>query len=424
MEDFNPWWFGEEDYIYNEWKNSEVKWVPDILNSFESRPFSLNFIFGPRQVGKTTAVKIYIYEMLINSRNPKSIFYYSCDELSDYNELGEVLDTYLSARDEWGVNSSVIFLDEITFVDEWWRALKSRIDRGVLKNDVIYVLGSASVELLKGRERFPGRRGYGKDILFLPLDFNEYTRKIGGLNISSYTLEELLGDRDVLISNKPFRKGLERIFNTYMVTGGFPISIREYFTRGRVTSMSKKVYLDWIRGDIVRMGLSEKYMKEIISFLLRARLTPISWYHISRDTSINSPNTVRKYVEALEDLLVIKPLYLLSPDGRIMYRKNKKVHFIDPFIYHALSSYVKVDVYDETIVESVVASHLMRIHDIFYWKDGSEVDIVALVGDIQVGFEVKWGVKRGRKPRHITKYYILNKEVLPLFLASIKWNQI
>jgi hypothetical protein len=47
---------------------------------------SLNFVVGPRQVGKTTALKISIHDLL-RRRNPKGTFYYSCDELSDYREL-------------------------------------------------------------------------------------------------------------------------------------------------------------------------------------------------------------------------------------------------------------------------------------------------------------------------------------------------
>lgn len=69
-----------------------------------NRALRLYFLVGPRQVGKTTALKIFIYEQL-KVRDPKSIFYYSCDELSDCRELGEVLDAFLSARRTWGLRA-------------------------------------------------------------------------------------------------------------------------------------------------------------------------------------------------------------------------------------------------------------------------------------------------------------------------------
>lgn len=76
-------------------------------------------------------IKILIYD-LIKYRDPRPIFY-SCDEVADYRELGEIIDNYQSARKEWGIKSSIIFLDEITFVNEWYRAIKSRIDRRIFK---------------------------------------------------------------------------------------------------------------------------------------------------------------------------------------------------------------------------------------------------------------------------------------------------
>ena len=97
MEEYNPWWFNEIDPLYEEWLNLKVKWVPEILEKFEFKPYSLHFFIGPRQVGKTTALKILIHQ-LIKERNPKSIFYYACDELADYRELGEILDNYISMK--------------------------------------------------------------------------------------------------------------------------------------------------------------------------------------------------------------------------------------------------------------------------------------------------------------------------------------
>ncbi len=418
MEEYNPWWVGEEDPVYGDWRVSPVRWVPSVLRLFETKPYSLNFIVGPRQVGKTTAIKIYIHEILLRRMDPKAIFYYPCDELSDYKELGEVLDDYLSARKAWGIRSSYIFLDEITFVEEWWRALKSRIDRGAFKNDVIYVMGSASIELLRRKEMFPGRRGLGRDICFLPMDFSEYAEKFGNLTLKRGTLSDF---ENAMSANKLFSTRLTQLFQMFLKTGGFPVPIREYFERGKISALSIKTYLDWIRNDWARAGKSDKYMKEILTYILRARLSPISWLGITKETSINSPNTARSYVETLEDLFIVKVLNIISPDGRVLYRKNKKIHITDPFLYHVLSQYTGVQVLEEHIVESTVAAHVSRAHETYYWRNGTEIDVVAVVNGEQVGIEVKWGLKRWRKPRHIKHLILLDRENLPLFLASVSW---
>ncbi|WP_289230765.1 hypothetical protein [Candidatus Korarchaeum cryptofilum] len=61
MEEQNPWWKGKDlvknDPDLRKWLNSKIKWVPEIINDVSLEPFSLNFIFGPRQVGKTTLIK-------------------------------------------------------------------------------------------------------------------------------------------------------------------------------------------------------------------------------------------------------------------------------------------------------------------------------------------------------------------------------
>ncbi len=422
MEEYNPWWSREQDPHIEAWESTHVKWVPEIIDRFKIDPQSINIVVGPRQVGKTTAIKLFIHRNLLPKFDRYSIFYYSCDEVVDYRELGEVLDTYQSFRREKGVRRSIIFLDEVGYVDEWWRAIKNRVDMGLFRGDTIYLTGSTGIEVLKGRERLPGRRGYGEDYIFHPIDFSEYVKNILGIDVSRRipsdppTLEEAS-------MNKVFRRRLAESFNMYLETGGFPIPIKEYLSRGRVSTESIKPYLDWMRGDWVRYGRSERYMKEILSYILNARLTPISWNNIARNTSINSPNTVRTYLETLEDMMVAKILHYYRPGEGVDYRKNKKIHLLDPFLYRVLSRYTGVEVLTETLVESAVAMHLARRYDVYYYRGGEyEVDIVVRHGDLDVGYEVKWGVRRGRRSRLLSSYHLLDRESIPIFLASFIWD--
>ena len=422
MEEQNPWWVNEEDFEYRKWKESEVRWKPRIIEEITLDPFSLHFISGPRQVGKTTALKICIHELL-KKKDPKAIFYYSCDELTDYKELGEVLDNYINARKEWRIKSSFIFLDEITFVDEWWRAIKFRIDKGFFRNDVILVTGSCSLELLKQKEYFPGRRGSGNDIYFFPLDFSEYVEIFGKIRLKKISIDEINGIESAMNANSLYQNTIDRLFSNYLKTGGFPIPTKEFFARGKVSVYAKKVYLDWLRSDWKKIGKSDKYMKEVISYILRSRLTPISWLSISRETSLASPHTVQSYIEALEDLFVAKVLNIITPDFRVLYRKNKKIHITDPFLYATLSYFTGEEVLEEMVVESIVSSHFSMVTDVYFWKNKSEVDIIVKKDKEQIGVEVKWGFKKFRKPRHLSKLLLLTKDKLPLFMASTDWSK-
>jgi len=75
------------------------------------------------------------------------------------------LDKYLHSRDLWGIETSYIFLDGVTFAEEWRRAVKARMDDGSLTNPLVTVTESARLELFKHREMFPGWKGYKMDVV-------------------------------------------------------------------------------------------------------------------------------------------------------------------------------------------------------------------------------------------------------------------
>lgn len=422
MEEQNPWWFGETHPAYQEWENYSVKWIPEIIKCYYSEPFALNFIVGPRQVGKTLSILIFIHRILLRRVNPKAIFYYACDEISDYKELGEILDSYLKARESWNIRNSYIFLDEITYVDEWWRAIKSRIDQKKFAKDIIYISGSTSIEILKAKERFPGRRGNGRDIIYFPMSFSEFTKNFSKIEIETTTIENTDEWEKKIATMKIFRKPLLSLLEIYIQTGGFPLPIRDFYEKGNVSITTEKTYLDWIKNEWIRMKRNEKYMKEIISYILRARLSPISWFKIAQNTSINSPNTVLSYIETLENMYIVKVLYAYMHDGKIAYRKNKKIHIIDPFLYKILSRYTRVRIDEDQIIESTVVGHIMRVGEVYYWKNRTEIDIVAIINNKKLYIEVKWSEKPKKIPPR-PRPYILDKHKIPMFLSTIDWGK-
>jgi predicted AAA+ superfamily ATPase len=161
-------------------------------------------------------------------------------------------------------------------------------------------------------------------------------------------------------------------------------------------------------------------MKEIISYLIRAAGTPISWNSISSQTSINSPNTVRSYIETLEGIQSILVLNHMRQDSRVDYKKNKKVHFTDPFIFRVMGNYVNQKVTDEWIFEAAVASHLFRLLPVYYWRNHTEVDCVCVQRNRQVGFEITKGLKKWKPPWHIKKSYLLDRDNIHLYLSALR----
>ena len=422
MESYNPWWIGESDYVYEEWQKNPVKWIPELIQEITLSPFALHFLSGPRQVGKTTTLKIFIKHLLDQGKNPYSILYYQCDELLNYQELGEILDNYSLSRKSRKISSSIIILDEIPFVKEWWRAIKARIDKGQFKNDIIIISGSATLELLKERERFPGRRGNGNDYIQHPLNFFEYV-KIFDLNLIESHLDTIPSIEEVIQPNLIYKKRINQLFKDYLVSGGFPLAIQDFFRIGKIDLKTKRTYTDWIRGDIQRINRNEMYMKEALSYLLQTKGSAISWLSIAKNTSINSPHTSQSYIESFENMFLVHILYQISPDGKILYRKNKKIHFIDPFLMYLLAEYTNTSILEENIVENIVAAHFSRKYPVYFWKNNSEIDIIAIIKNKQVGYEVKWGPKRWKKPLHLKHSFMLSKDTIAIFLASVNWKK-
>jgi len=108
----------EEDEDYRKWKAKTYRWIPDLIEKIELKPYSLNFILGPRQVGKTTSLKLLTKKLLDAGIGAERIFYFRCDRISDFRELDEVLSGYLAMRERLGIKNSYILLDEITFPRE------------------------------------------------------------------------------------------------------------------------------------------------------------------------------------------------------------------------------------------------------------------------------------------------------------------
>jgi predicted AAA+ superfamily ATPase len=204
----------------------------------------------------------------------KHVFYFSLDRIEDFNQLYELIDCYLRNIRPGNPQRLYIFLDEISFVRKWQRGVKALADEGKLKNVTLLLTGSNLLDIHKGAERMPGRRGKISKIDFeqLPMTFVEFISLIEPM----------------------------------MITGGFPLSVNLFFSRGHISSYVYQLYLSWIEGDIGRAGKLERNLYQIMSRILAHISTGISWYGLSRESGIASHATVQEYVEILERMYVLR----------------------------------------------------------------------------------------------------------------------
>jgi len=421
IEEYNPWWISKdkvkETEIFRKFEESQLKWVPDVIHKLSLSPFSLNFVLGPRQVGKSTAMILLVKKLLDDNVDPKGIFYFSCDKIVDYKELDEILEDYLRLKKSNNITSSFLLLDEITYPKEWHRALKSRIDKGDFKNDVLVVTGSLSVSARREIETFPGRRGQGKNLIMYPLPFSKY--------VELFNVKLPRGDLNFVTSNfgrySHLTQTLNELMERYLVTGGFPNAIREHSSYGRV-SVTVDDFLSSVISDINKLRRSETFFKLTVKGLLERTSSELSYHTISKSFGVGTVKTAISYVELMDKMYLLKVLEQVDLEGNVMVRKEKKFYFTDPFIYKAFSSWTSVSVPKERLMESVAVTHISRLYETFYTKVRGEVDVV-VKGNEMTGFEVKFGkVKEERKILgRMKKVFVLSKDtvrdrVIPLSL--------
>ena len=186
----NPWWKARDsikkDKKIIEWEKSIIKHDPwlrhNIKYDFEYDNTVVYTLRGPRQVGKTTLVKLQIRDFLtVKNICPWNIFYYSFDLSSSKLELVEAIESYLRLSKKYRKKSerTYLFLDEISSINDWQKGIKWLIDNNLLENCTVLATGSQATRILNAAELLPGRKGrttepYHK--LLTPMKFSEFVQ--------------------------------------------------------------------------------------------------------------------------------------------------------------------------------------------------------------------------------------------------------
>jgi hypothetical protein len=333
-----------------------------------------------------------------------------------------------------------IFLDEVSSVKNWQNAIKHLVDGGQLSNATVVLTGSHTIDIRKSSERLPGRRGLVKDTadkIMLPMKFAEFAEALNkdipaalkSLNLLSWTqrsaiIKALCNHENPTVINDLLLhlKELNSLLELYMLTGGIPAVSNEYLGINRISEQLFRTYVDVVLGDVMRWDKREPYLRQIVERIVERQGTPVGWETIARDTDIAHHSTVADYVQTLSDSFVLSYIYPVNLDTLAPeYRKQKKVYFRDPFIFHAMRGWVSGrDPYRSSmsflertegraaLAESMTCDQLIRLafqlseqkqtfsheNSLFYWKSRKprnyEVDFVLRWGNTLVPVEVKY----------------------------------
>ncbi|MGM0577861.1 MAG: ATP-binding protein [Myxococcota bacterium] len=242
-------------------------------------------IRGARQYGKSTWLEAQV-RRTIDEFGPGSAFYLNGDEITDAAALREAVEAVvpLYAR-EAAVRR--LFIDEITAVDEWERALKRLVDAGTLERVLVITTGSRATDLRRGAERLPGRKGRLERTswYFTPVSFSAF--------------------EEACCQGHEPRVSPDDAVWVYLLSGGSPVALAELATEGRLSPFVVEIVRDWIHGEMARSGRSRAALMAVMDVLLRRGGTPVGQARLAREAGLANNTVAAGYVEQLADILVL-----------------------------------------------------------------------------------------------------------------------
>ncbi len=386
---YNPWWRhagweAEDPHLRRLRRRAVLLPAPQVDAIDLARP-AVHVLRGPRQVGKSTDLKLMVRRALGEGIRPHQIVYLSLDALED-SPSGEVvssLDRALHLAGSSEERPRLILLDEVTSVPRWRTAIKIMWDDGRIDDDVIVCTGSSAIDLAEGAaERLPGRRGAGRDILVLPQDFGSFARALDpsvpecpGLSIGEVCTEE---GRAAIVSARVHMPTLQGALERYLRFGGLPAAVAEA-AEGRLEPSEevRRVLWDALLKEIQRRGASVPAAQALLERIMRSLGAKISWSRIADELAVplgaprrrggngrSDPRTVQAYVELLAVNYFALILYFWKQDsGSGSLAKDKKVYFGDPLLctITALRTGLPRNVHAE--VENALALALYRRYE-------------------------------------------------------------
>ena len=407
--------FAETDPQLSHLASRPLRHRSRLLDELPSGVPGIYSLSGGRQTGKSTLLKQWMAELLRQGIKPKAIAYFSGELIDDHHSLLMHLENQL----ETGAGNGIqfIILDEVTYVRDWDKAIKYAADAGLLANAALMITGSDLAFLQDARMRFPGRRGQAERVDFHlhPLSFREFLHLDSKLGPLDAYLDALSRMPENLIDS------VYEAFSRYLLHGGYLTAINDLAEADAIRRSTFATYSDWIRGDMLKRGKSETYLREVLSAIVRRYGTQVTWNALSRDLSVDHPRTIADYVALLErmDAVAVLPA-LLEHKLAAAPKKARKVVFSDSFILHAVRAWLapvddpfpqqaqsalKDPIWASKLVEASVACNLRRFHPTFYIKGQGEVDIAYVRDDRFWPIGIKWGNQlRPKSIKQIARY--------------------
>lgn len=359
---YNPWWEGDYDL-------KDIYKRQNITNFLFEKLSSKDIIFltGLRRVGKTTIFKLLIKKLLEDKNiSPNKIFYISLDDyLLLKNNIIEIIEQYRKIHKISFSDKIFVFLDEITYKDEYEIQLKNLYDTGNIK---IFASSSSSSVLRSRKSYLIGRYSLTE---LLPLDFNEF------LDFKKITIPKM--DLNLL----------QEYFKDYMKTGGIP----EYVLNGNIE------YIKDLVDDVINKDIANLYkvrnisiLKDFFILLMERAGKQVSLNKVAKILGV-SPDSSRRYFDMFVESYLI---YTISRCGKTNEKilSPKKVYAADIGIKSLFTGFRDLG----SLFENYVYLKIKNLNPCYIYKDGFEIDFMTSDKTL---IEVKYNSEMNVKQKYI-----------------------
>ncbi|MEK6728070.1 MAG: ATP-binding protein [Candidatus Omnitrophota bacterium] len=337
----------------------------------------VSVVLGPRQTGKTTALK-FIHEALIGRDKASGIFldldiYSNFEKVSSYENA---LATFkLAGYNPQSPKRFYVFLDEFQRFNDLSIIIKNIYDHH--KNIKIYATGSSSLAIKhKIQESLAGR----KIITHLyPLDFEEFLHFKGRKELVTQVKNtSLLNGDNLFRATRELYAGLEE----FIIFGGYPEAALVDKKQTKIEIL-KSIFDLYVKKELVEYLKLDKILevKKLIQYLAVNNAQKIKYQNIAQIAGL-SQKTVKIYIELLKETFLIAEVKPFFTNKNKELVKIPKVYFLDSgvanfFINNFNGFELRKDA--PFLFENYVLSELIKggiePDTIKFWQDKNQTEV-------------------------------------------------
>ena len=402
----NPTWEAGDPFLQAAARSPYIR-RPAVLD--DVAPPNVYTLRGPRRAGKSTVLKQTISRLVNSGVDPRRLCYFAADSVETFRDLINVFQVVHQLFPDLGDIPRYFFIDKITAIAHWQRAVKWARDNTTMVSDCIVVTGSSATDVAEGTYQLAGRRGPAVELdrLLLPMAFPEFVRCAGyplptptQLPVAAFYSDD--GRRacaDALVHLDL----LVNAFEAYLTVGGFPQAVAAFRVTAAVTDGFARDLWDVVQADLYRAGISRpevslSFIERIVASMSAPLAMPTLADHLGIDR-----RTAAAWIDALVSTYLV--LVLFKEKGGIAdINSLRKIYPIDPIIAWLSSRQAAgIDSPNLThLAEAAAAMGLLRTRErnsvdglrgpkqLFYFRSPNRAEIDFLILPERMAIESKY----------------------------------